>query len=292
MVLKRIFVCLTMISLVFSLSCYDVDYDKDKNDSENQWWEGLTTKQMVEGMEITAMPATNKSYKSSSSTEQDIEVTWVFPSLISKWGIQFKIDSIDGTENVDWNSIEPVITTTEVDEFTYKYRFCKCITFTSKQYIVYYKIMMTDTNGEQYENIVSFLVFPEGRQLRITFKDSEATVDSKIYGAWLSTCLFNIIHSVSSAGSYKNFTLSAYSPVYFWINSDFSSKGFGTVTHYSNSSYCKVTKLATPSSISGKVVEATLQYSFEDLPVDMLRHEDSGYFDYDDVIFTVDIIKP
>jgi len=292
MVLKRMFVCLAMISLVFLLSCYDVDYDKDKDESESQWWDGLTTKQMVEGMEIKAMPVTNKTSKSSSSADQNIEVTWVFPTYITNWGIQFKIDSYDGTDNVDWCSIEPVILTTEVDKYTYKYKFTKCITLKTTQYIVYYKIIMTDTNGEKYENIVSFLVYPQDRTLRVTFKDSEATVDSTVYGAWVSSCLFNLIHTVPSSGQYKDFTLSSYSPVYFWINSDFSGKGLGTVTHYSNSSYCKVTKLATPSSISGKTVEVTLQYSFEDLPIDMLSSEDSGYFDYDDVVFTVDIIKP
>ena len=62
--------------------------------------------------------------------------------------------------------------------------------------------------------------------------------------------------------------------------------------HFSNSSYCKVSKLDTPNTIDGKVVEATLQYEFEDLPINRLKYEDEGYFDYDDVVFTVDIIKP
>ena len=292
MVIKRILSCLAIFLIIFILSCYDVKYDDDDDSSGGNWYDGLSTKQMVEGMEIIAKAANSK------STASEIEVSWVFPTYITKWAVKYRIDSYDGNEDVDWSEPDITITNKEVQENSYKqykYFFGHKITFKTTQYIVYYKISMTDTNGEEYENIVSFLVYPDARTLRVTYAASESSVDCSVYGAWISTCIFNIIKTAAGSsdlpGDYAEFTLSAYSPVFFWIDSDFASKGLDTVTHYSNSSYCKVTRLASPSTIAGKTVEATLKYSFEDLPQDMLKYEDGKAFDYDDMVFYVDIIK-
>ncbi len=295
MVLKRIISCLAMVCIAFLVSCYDVQYD---NAADTSWADGLSTKQIVEGMEITADLSTSKSaaskVDSSSPEDTEVEVTWVCPINICSWTVAYKVEGLLDGETKEWTELDSghEIVQVEVDKDAYKYSFKHCPFWSTTQYIVYYKISMTDHNGGPYENIVSFMVYPYGRELRVSMGTSEAAVSSKIYGHWsdLDCCIFDILHGVNQSVSAQYFTLAPLSKVFFWICSDFTSWNFGNVMHFSNSSYCKVEKVAT-NSIQGRIVEATIQYKFEDLPIDRLRYEDDGYFDYDDVVFTVDIIK-
>lgn len=310
MVLKRISVCLTMISLVFLMSCYDVSYDKEQRvtagSSSGNWWDGLSTKQIVEGMEITASSSTSKLTKDTVPTtnvDQKIEVSWVCPIEFLGWSVKYKIIGLangDNTTSDDdgWVPLGETVSIEklDIDKDTFKYKFIHCPFFSTTQYIVYYKIIMKEHNeAVPYENIVSFVVRPNSRTLRISLSsETENGVPSQIYGHWISNCLFNIVHPIKIS-DYEpiDIDVSPYTHVFFWIDSDFNAKFGTTVRHYSNSSYCKVEKLSETnvSEIPGETIEATLKYSFEDLPIDKLKEEPDGYFDYDDIVFTVDVIK-
>jgi len=304
MVLKRIISCLAIISVVLIVSCYDVAYDKDDGAAATgNWWDGLSTKQIVEGMEITASEPVSKASKDTNPTtnlNQEIEVSWVCPIEFLGWSVKYKIIGLadgDNTQGDDgWVTLDEDISIVklEIEKDTFKYKFKHCPFFSTTQYIVYYKIIMKEHNAaEPYENIVSFVVRPESRTLRISLSpETENGVPSQLFGHWISNCLFNIVHPIKISDYVsQDITVSPCTHVFFWIDSDFRSKFGKTVRHYSNSSYCKVEKLSEPNSIPGKIVEATLKYNFEDLPIDKLKEEPSGYFDYDDIVFTVDVIK-
>jgi hypothetical protein len=307
MVLKRIISCFAMISVVFLFSCYDVEY-KDKGNGEapgSSWAEGLTTQQIVEGMLITAnMSETAARTTVADSTE--VEVSWECPIDSNDWAVDYSMDGEDWTalsSNVIDETAKTVsdpsasfsitICKATIATDVYRYKFKHLPVFLTSQYIIYYKIKMKDSNGVWYDNIVSYMVLPQNRTLRVTMLLGEMSADvSSILTGYFNGCLLNLnTHKYdTTTAAPQDFTLNAFSPVFFGIETDFAQKGFGKVRHYSNSSFCKTVKIPT-SNISGKTVEATLKCSFEDLPLSRLQFEPSKKFDYNDVVFKVDIIK-
>ena len=252
-------------------------------------------------MEIKAEAKTVS--KDTAGSEVDIDVSWILPTRASSWtqAVQYRIESYDGSEDIDWTDIDtvPVARESQVtDSWSWtEWHFFHHHHYTAYQYIIYFRVQLTDANGETGQNIVSFMVTPNSRMVRLTYASSEAAVNSIIYGGWINDAIFNIYPAIAATGTqaavpghFVEFSTAANQPVYFWIASDFSSKGWGNVIHYSNSSYCKVTRIS-PRSIPGRTVEASLMYSIEDLPQNQLSSEDDGYIDYDDVVFYVDIIK-
>jgi hypothetical protein len=102
MVLKRILSCLAMISLVFLMSCYDVDYDKDKKDSSTEkWWDGLSNQQIFELQEIKGNMSDVVSSKDVSSdvVEKEIQVEWEWPIDVDEpeWELLAMMDNANGT---------------------------------------------------------------------------------------------------------------------------------------------------------------------------------------------------
>lgn len=306
MAVKRILSCLTMISIVCLLSCYDVDYDKkDKNNSSTEWYDGLTNEQVVKAMMITATPVETKT-KEVTSTEADTvyEIVWTVPAVLPftkkdnwsiKWGYCLTNDN-DG--DLTWNDllntefaageiqVEPL--SNGQNKFWLTVKPPKI----SGVYLISYKIILNDSNGAQYENIVSFAVYPNNGKLKITVSpESERAAKTQLFGYWLTSWNLNSEPSreISLADPAPQLVenVAAYCPVIFKIKSDLSSIGIeDSVSHYSNSSYCKTTRITKNSGAL-----ATFKLSFEDLPQDMITKEDGNEFDYDDVIIVVDVIQ-
>ena len=76
----------------------------------------------------------------------------------------------------------------------------------------------------------------------------------------------------------------------FYVQTDLSSYNFDelVLVRSSNSSFCRVEEL-TPNTPN---VKFRLKYSFEDLPLSALSHENGGAFDFNDVVLYVDVLEP
>jgi hypothetical protein len=156
---------------------------------------------------------------------------------------------------------------------------------------------MKDSNGDVYWNTVTFLVAPYDMKMTITPKDSSAAAVSKLYLAQLCPLqgidlLLNPDHdyyiyksgNLISREKTVTQTLGAWKNVFFGIESDFNFKGYGMVQHISSSSYCKVKRVSNDNK-----TPVIFEYKFEDLPQDKTGDEPLGSFDYNDVIFTVQL---
>jgi len=291
---KKLLVLLSSLLVAFmTMACSYVG--PDANDEPASSLKGLTTQQIVEGMEIKANVTSSSRAVEDESENPEISVTWACPIFFTNWSITYKVAG--DTDEDTWHPVSSSVSCerSDVDTDVYKYSFKHCPIFSTTEYIVYYKVSMQDHNGAWYSNIVSFMVYPKNRQLRITLSDeTDAGAPSTLYGLWASNCvLFPSIHEIfdnDNIPATKDVSLAAYSPVIFAIETDFSYmnwSGIDMVIHVSNSSYCKAIKVETPSD-----AEARIKYSFEDLPITRLWAEPEGSFDYNDVVFFVDVLEP
>jgi len=299
MKIRGIIYFFAFLSIVYLISCHGVNYDK-KSDSDNNWYDDLTDEEIIDWTEIT----TDGSIDSNKNLS--VSVSWECPIKKSDWSIQYSYTGNDG----EWTALSSqvieasdksraydlIIYKSEVtsgNSTSYKYTFSHKTSLTDQQYIVYYKIIMTDSADNSYDNIVPYVIFPQGKTLRVTVSsECESLMASDIYAAWNKTTpIFRHVRTSQIPSESVENTLLNTSSIVFHIATDFSSRGLGElVKHYSNSSYCKVTKLSTPNIIDGKTVDATLKFSFEDYPKELLSFY-PAVFDYNDIVFTVDIIQ-
>lgn len=293
MVLKRIISCLAIISVVFLMSCYDVAYDKDDGAAatSGNWFDGLTTEQAVKAMDVKAnVTATSK------DGEESAVVTWAFPHELdlgfAAWTISVQTtDMVDGKPSIFNIISDGTLEWVEKDEevlYTWKGLWKK----EYEQKLVTYKVTMKDHtdphNQKEYDNIVSFCVYPNPVKLRIKSLASERKSPAELFGYWRSKW-YDICRREINFNVDLDYTIPEEAPLRPWSHVTFKIKSyhsFGVTEHLSNSSYCK-TEITKKSD--GAL--ATLKYSFEDLPINKISDEPTGYFDYNDVVFTVDVIK-
>ncbi|HOP28353.1 MAG TPA: hypothetical protein P5120_18230 [Spirochaetota bacterium] len=296
--MKRIISCLAIISVVFLMSCYDVAYDKDDGAAATgNWWDGLNTEQAVKAMDIKA----DISSTSKSDTDQAVEVTWAFPHVLdlgcSAWTISVQTTSIiDGTPSVFEVITDGELTRVIADEevlYTWKGLFCH----TYEEKIVTYKVTMKDhtdpANQKEYDNIVSFIVYPNPVTLRITSLASERKSPAELFGYWRSKW-YDICRRELNFNVDIEYNLPEEEPLRPWSHVNFKIKSyhsFGVTEHWSNSSYCKVTKEEPTDEEKSSGIKARLKYSFEDLPINKISQEPTGFFDYNDVVFKVEVIQ-
>lgn len=312
MMVKRIVSCLAMVVVAFLVSCYDVQLDKAETSQD--WAKGLSDAEIITWMEVKTESVATK------AGESDVEVSWECPIDSTDWEVAY-------TEVVDSNTGDPVfdtpLTTTTVDGTTsskadaqtitiiktpcyeidatvyYKYSFKYSPTITDINLIGYFKIMMPDLNTTvngthpYYSTITSFVVYPDPATVRVAVKGAEASLTSDVYCNFASGSLFIGVNANNVPASPAEKTLSALRMATFNIITDYTPKGYNYKRiHVSNSSYCKVRKIANNRVLSdGKVSAATLEYSFEDLDCSMRRFEPNALFDYNDVVLTVDILQ-
>lgn len=304
MILKRIISCCSMISVALAISCYDVQYDakkdvqnntqNDTQDGENtetsdeDWIEGLTPQQIVEGMDVTAI-AVNDDLKV-------FKVIWILPTpLEGTWSLKSCTFGENDSEN--WETLTDQVSSEAIASGV-KYSFYNQSTWYYGQYLITYKICLTDKDGTTYENVVSFLILPANGCIRIKIDPASQrqTEKTSLYGFWLTKewyTYWNVDYYWSSISLDSDAVTivkdKASLPVCFKIISEMTDKGLGIVTHYSNSSFCRIERLSKAADASDTL--ATFKFSFEDLPINQLRYETTRSFDYNDVIYTVEILK-
>jgi len=290
----------------------------DPADEEKQepavWTDGLTNQEIVEAMEITVdqIPADaaadvtvengigTSRLAETSSDGIDLQVTWAVPIGNLPHAIWVVYE---GDEDGNWIKLDDVEVWSEVLEVekVTRYGFRRHCNPTS-QYIKYFKIQMNDENGDSYENIVSFMVWPEPNPVRITLSDeTSADADSTIsilfndedYFSWLLPGQTMPAEQViTPEDAPVNFDLQPLFSVKFKLETDFTGWGFDedTTTHYSNTSFCKTQKVTDDTVPSDTV--SRLRVAFEDLPLGQVNTEPGNKFDYDDVILYVDFLRP
>lgn len=315
MVLKRIISCLAMVSVVLLLSCYDVNYKDSTTADSKEWTDGLTPQQVMEGMEINgSMSSSEVVSKADDATvvEKDIEVSWEWPVDLEEpvWEVFYTFDD-EATEQPVYgpalsipsdsnkaSSLGSIYSTTAEDGATMLLKIAFKVKWTAYQKLLQVKIKMRDSNNDVYLNVVTFLVAPNDMTCTIRPDKSEAAASSTIYTTQLcalqglafllnpsdSSYLYQEKNRINDYPTPLSWKLEKNKTIFFGIETDFISRGLGIVRHQSSSSYCKVRKVATTDGAS-----ATFRYTFEDLPKEQLRFENGKKFDYDDVIFLVDL---
>ncbi len=302
------------VTSALMLGC--IPQPEDETDATNEgeeeavpWTDGLTTEQVIKAMPIVvdevqsddavasaayALTAASGGEDVSDSVQKEVMVTWALPKgwlPFADWKVY------EGTDDQTWQAIKVDIVKSEdaleIDSYSFKYL---CF-FTLEQHIKYFKIEMVDHNGDTYSNIVSFMVWPLSNSIQITLSDeTEASASSDISimlnGGWdtmwnyTSATELPLTEQYPTAGK----EIPPWTSVRFQIETDFTDWGFEDdfSTHVSNSSFCKVTKVA---GYPKGDVQSRLKYSFEDLPLDQVGNEPSKEFDYNDVVLYVDIMK-
>ena len=166
------------------------------------------------------------------------------------------------------------------------------------------KVALPDHNtGEMIESVVTFMVAPQ-KPIRVTLVEASADAPSSLYGQYSVADLWNwqlIFEDMQNLNGVDlpsetilDSQLPAFAPVKFSIETDFSAPKWGfentTVRHESNTSFCKVTEVSR-SEIKEDDVMWRFKYAFEDLPLEKASFEAGGKFDYNDLVFYVDVLK-
>lgn len=315
MMVKRILSCLAMVGIVFLMSCYDVQLDKETAANEN-WADGLDQAVIIERMPVTTeakLSETKAGETKAGETNCEVEVSWECPIDTDNWAVEVSDNGVDykaldvemegDSKGVTGSEIitivkTPCYTVDAVVYYTYSFK-CNWVIVDDINYIGYFKIMMPTANWtpdkpDYFYTITSFVVFPEGRTLRVNVISSDADARSDIYYNLASGALFTGVKKGNVPASPVERNLGEYRLAYFSILTNLADIGrSGKVRHYSNSSYCKVTKISdgTVDMGDGHKIEATLMYEFEDLPCNLKGYEPGLTFDYDDIVITVDIIN-
>jgi hypothetical protein len=306
--------CAAVTAALVITGCIPQPGDDESTDAQEQdtvWSDGLTPEQVIKAMPIIvneAAPAASEetgvasaklALTDATQTDKDLLVTWAVPA----GALPFSSWTVYEGDGQSWNPISADIQYSETwpevleiekypFEATYYWFNWKC-TFTTEQHIKYFRIVMTDHNGDKYENIVSFMVWPYTNPIQITLSDeteAEAASDISIMlnGGWDSMWKYTQTTELPLTETIGQ-DIDPWTSVRFQIATDFTGWGFeeNLSTHVSNSSFCKVTKVDPPND----TVQSRLKYSFEDLPIDQVGQEPTKEFDYNDVVLYVDIMK-
>jgi len=300
------------------MSCYDVAYDKDDGAAATgNWWDGLSKQQIFQLQEIKGNMSDVASSKdiSTDGVDKEIQVAWEWPTDVAEpeWEIFAKMDNEDGTtagpESVypvaskAGNTINMIVVSFDRKKDPTGVKTLICVTLKLKwctlQTLLTIDVKMKDSNGAEYWNTVTFLVAPCAMEMTITPGNSSAVAVSTLYLAQLCPLqgldlLINPSHTqylykssnLISRATTVTKTLNAWDNVFFGIESDFNYRGYGKVKHISSSSYCKVKRISANNKIP-----VIFEYKFEDLPQDKIQDEPLGSFDYNDVLFTVQLDK-
>jgi hypothetical protein len=309
MVFVQRFLIFDIVLALFALSACDNPETEQPETTEEKvsWADGLSTDQVISAMPIEVTDDALEEEGAAEAPEvmgirvrrlamnddtniKYLRLSWFLP--IRPWVEDVTWRVFHRNDDGEWSRVEVDIDVEEVDgEYHYQ---TKCGIELIGQRIVYFKVQMVDNNDDEYENIVSFFVYPNDRRLRITLsEETSADAPSELFigfREWFR--LFWDIHELELPTSKEvEEDLSSWTTVLFLLKADFSQWFDGdeaSVVRKSNTSYCKVTTVDPPDD----TVEARLRYSFEDLPITRLANEPSGYFDYNDMIFFVDILNP
>ena len=167
------------------------------------WTDGLTNEQIIKAMPIVVDEVVQEDAESDAEngvvtvqlaqedpSEKEVMVTWALPDgalPFATWNVY------EGADDGTWDPIDAEVTELSASEvlevekyypnFPYPVKFfgfrCWCSFF--EQHIKYFKIEMIDHNGDPYENIVSFMVWPYANPLRITLSDeTSASAPSEV----------------------------------------------------------------------------------------------------------------
>jgi len=166
------------------------------------------------------------------------------------------------------------------------------------------KVALPDHNtGEMVGSIVTFMVAPQ-KNIRVTLVEASASAPSSLFGqytvldVWNWQLIFKDMQNLNGVDlpsvEILESQLPKFSPVKFSIETDFSDPQWGfentLVRHESNTSFCKVTEVPA-SQIKEADVQWRFKYEFEDLPLEKASFENGGLFDYNDLVFYVDVLK-
>ena len=317
--MKR-FLIIGIIGVAFSLvGCSYVGPNADGGN----WWDGLSRQEVFEATTVVVNGTDAIESRADETVNKNVKITWALPfelPVCPKGGAF----TIEWSYNEDFSDPQDVViddadlsitkgkVAWEVSD-VYVYKFSKYFSFKVTEYIVYFKLRMTDHNGAEYQTIVSFMVFPKSKILRIRTAPAETDADAinALYRIDYtqfepsvnlpegSRLLFNdAALDDGEVPSSTNETLDALNLFQIAILTDLSDILGEDVklARYSNTSFCKVTPVVEKMADA----DATLRYSFEDLPLQMLETEDAVYdaktqkyvrrFDYNDVVVYVDIL--
>lgn len=310
---------LTSLGLIGILACACTTLETESN-QQASWADDLTPAQVFSVMPVSvdmeggsASPQVTGISKMSAVPEEAIKITWRIPKhIFDVWGWTHPFEIYSQNEDGGWEVLPANITRSEVeDSITGAIDFVwMAIVSSSKCHfkggmLATLKVSLPDHNtGVPVESIVTFMVAPD-KDIRVSLVEASAVAPSSLYGQYSSVegSLFswNLVFK-----DMQNFvggvdmpevkilkdSLPAFSPVKFYIESDFSGTGWDfeedVVVHESNTSFCKVTEVTqdVPADTMWR-----LKYSFEDLPLEKSAIEANGLFDYNDLVFYLDILK-
>ena len=312
--MKRFFI-MGIVGVAFSLiGCSYVG----PNSEQGNWWDSLSRQEVFEATTVVINGSDVDGSRADGDTiTKDIDITWALPfelpvcpnggafTITWSYNEDFSEPKDVAIDDADMSVVKGKVAWEVSDVFVYK--FCKYFSFKANEYIVYFKLNMTDHNGAKYQTIVSFMVFPKDKTLRIRTApaESDAGAINTLYRINCTqftptvnlpadaTLLFDdAALDEAAASTSKTQILDALNLFQLAILTDFSGLTGDDLklARYSNTSFCKVIPVA---KVSG--ADATLKYSFEDLPLQMLGTEAPGSdgvrrFDYNDVVVYVDIM--
>jgi len=285
------------ICFLFASSC---SYVKPDNSDNSNWYDGLNNQQIIEGMMMYACEnPLSQSTITTTGIEKDIIVSWSIPLLVEDWTVWYSLSGIDGEWTMITSSTVSKISEEPDETGMYTYGFKYTVNFTEENFIVFFKVEMNDSDDEDYENTVSYMLSPCDGTMRITIDSVEADAISSIYfvdpsqsqpeqelTAGSELLISNVNENV---GENTERSVAKWDKIQFANISDFRSVsgwlGDDLILHYSNTSYYRTLACSNDNGIP------SLTLSFEDLPLEMLSSEPGGHFDYDDVVFHVEFFE-
>jgi len=155
----------------------------------------------------------------------------------------------------------------------------------------FFQLKMKDDKGNYHQCYTQIPVTPKkcsSYTIRITVTGAEADAPSSLEANFTKDVIFKKVQTGLAPVEY---TIDPNQAVNFFLITDLTAQGGNSNSHHnSSSSFCDVT-IKTPSVIEGRNVVSTLEYNFEDLSHYMIKYEPTREFDYNDAVFTVDIIE-
>ncbi|MBN2529252.1 MAG: hypothetical protein JXR76_22885 [Deltaproteobacteria bacterium] len=310
--MKQLLSSIVLTTLLSLAGCTTLEAEQHKA-SVNQgsgWTYGLTQKQIVAAMPITAEKVNLSSVSAGRSIApkklgESAGLTSSFGHIVAwrvpegaltpeEWIISRKSDSGAWEE---LTSIQVNVTSGVVlDDVAFDVYSCEIPVTAADAILTYYKVTMIDLNGARYNSIVSIVNYPGGHPVRVTLSaETEAAAPSGI------TAIYNDTHKILwEMERLENRTLpesitleetmAEGSELEFTVHTDLTAFGgaeMGSLARPSNSSFCRVSKVDAPET----GIVARLIYSFEDLPLSMLNTEPTKTFDYNDVVMVVDVLE-
>ncbi|MBN2529530.1 MAG: hypothetical protein JXR76_24290 [Deltaproteobacteria bacterium] len=325
--MKRLFLFVLCIAALVMAACTTMEADEPATEV---WTDGLSLEEVVSVMPVTvdlaepAAPQASNLVKrnivaADSTTDTAIKITWAWPVAwctgeIAEYCTSSKLWKIYGQdENGEWQPlpasiVKKTIKNSVTGEFDYEWS--AYFSWIPQHVLTYFKVSLPDHNtGALYESIVTFFVTPplpnllQPSDIRVSLLEASAKAPSKLYGmvgaskGKASQEVFTSLQNFAGGVDLPSATLVTSQlpfnhPIKFAIETDFSATEWGfanpVVVHESNSSFCKVTE------VTDNVPTDTIwrfKFAFEDLPLDKASFEAGGLFDYNDLVFYVDVLK-